>query len=209
MADQESYDETLQRYREMGADHGGALGAFLNGVADGAGAAPADAAPTDNASYQATLEEYREEGEVWGARVGGALGGTLGGIVTAPAGGIGAPVGSVVGAELGEQAGAELGVDVGRVVESGDPGEIGAGLGGIVGHVTGMGHDDIADIGRDLGNDPYVVAEFEAAAETAATWASDPEPMYEQAAVSAVDYASDYVADSAEAAVGEITSWFD
>lgn len=65
-------------------------------------------------------------------------------------------------------------MDVGRVVESGDPGEIGAGVGGIAGNVTGMGHDRTADIGRDLGNDPYVVAEFEAAAETlaetTATW---------------------------------------
>ena len=198
MSDPYSYEETMQHYREMAADQGGAVGSFLNGVADGAGVAPAEAAPADDPSYQATLEEYRDEGEVWGARVGGALGGTLAGIATAPAGGVGAPAGAVGGSELGGQGGGELGVDVGRIVESDDPGEIGAGLGGIFGHVTGMGHDDAADIGRDLGNDPYVVAEFE-------TWANDPASIHDRMAETAVDS----VADQTEAALDEITSWFD
>ena len=208
MADQDGYEEMMQRYREM-ADQEGAMGTFFNGVADGMGAARTAAAPKDDAGYQATLEEYREQGEEWGERVGGALGGTLGGLVTLPAAGIGAAPGKIAGEELGKPAGAELGVDVGRVVESGDPGEIGASFGGIVGHVTGMGHDETADVGRDLGNDPYVIAEFEEVVETAATWANDPGSMHENAAEAAVDYASDYVADSAEAAYDEVTSWFD
>lgn len=202
MSDPYSYEETVRRVQEMAA-----------GVANGAGDAPRQASPAEDPGYQATLEEYREEGADYGGQIGGALGGTFGAMVTAPAGGIGAIPGGIVGKELGERAGAELGVDVGRIIESDDPGEIGAGFGGIAGAVTGMGHDEAADYGRDLGNDPYVVAEFEAAeeavVETVAAWANDPETFYEDTAVSAVDSATDYVADTAEAVYDEVTSFFD
>jgi len=211
MADQ-TYEERLQRYQEMAADTGGALGSFLNGVAEGAGAAPTAAAPWNDADYQATLEEYREQGEEWGERVGGALGGALGGLATAPVAPVGAGAGAVIGAEIGQQAGAELGVDIGRVVESDDPGEVGAGVGGMFGNVTGMGHDETAAIGRDLGNDPYVVEEFEATVEAVATFAIDPDPILEQAAVSTFEYATDFVDDyvcTAEAALDEFTTWLD
>ena len=93
--------------------------------------------------------------------------------------------------------------DVGRVVESGDPGEIGAGLGGVFGHVTGMGHDEMADTGRELGNDPYVVEQLEAAGETAESWAASV-----CTGESASDYAVEAVGYGAEAAWDEVTSWF-
>ena len=63
MSDPYSYEETMQHYREMAADQGGVLGSFLNGVADGAGAAPKAAA-----GYEATLEEYGAQGEDWETR---------------------------------------------------------------------------------------------------------------------------------------------